>query len=694
MRTLRLAVLAALTLAVAACSDDDDDPGRPSRVTILFTTDEHSHLFAFGNEGADWPLPTTAGDGSLKGGVARRATILNAQRLAATQRGADSVVVSSGDFSQGTLAAVGFMPQNANPADPEAGNPDLGIMYALGYDVVAIGNHEFDWGSAALAGAIHPSALLGQTPPLVLTNVVFDDASPADDALAALYGERGSGKPITRSRITTTIRGIRVGFVSSMGYDAARASAAGAPVHFGLPLTPTTAQADFLAAAAEMIQAEVDSLRAEGVDVVVLLGHGGVSQNPAVPGDDERLAALLSGVDLVLAGHTHLEKGLQLLKDADGRDVPLVAAAPLGLEVGRVELMLHAGGRATLVEDQTAFVPVDSRTVPAQAGSSPIPGALTKVIAGIEAAFLPGTLSLITGGAVTDDPAVAGDLYFWKLCSASFDVVGLRPPGENNALNLDTDAMLAFVNSDALVATLGGSTEIALQNSGGARADFFAGDITMADVYRMAPLGADPTTGTPGYPLVRVFMTTGELFGALDATLMMGGYPLSPAYSQDYYLSPAGLHVEYDPSRPPFDPTAQPGTTGWVTRMALVGSDDTTETAVLYDLDLNPAGWLVNPADLRSLVSTYYVASFAQYFGITLRDQTGTPLASLDDAIVHWPLPGGPTVKDHQALGRYLKGLSDQFGALPPIYDELTLGHVPRRVTCESAVASGWGACP
>jgi 2',3'-cyclic-nucleotide 2'-phosphodiesterase (5'-nucleotidase family) len=664
MRTLSLGLLAALTLIAAGCSKDDDDPGRPGRVTLLFTTDEHSHLFAFGNEGADWPLPVTAGDGSLEGGVARRATILGEERTAATRRGGDSLVVSSGDFSQGTLAAVAFVPSN----------PDLGVMRALGYDVVALGNHEFDLGAAALAAAIGGSASRGEAPPLVLTNVAFDATSTADDALAALYGERGSGKAITRSHIATTVRGLRVGFVSSMGFDAARAAAAGAPVHFGLPITPVTAQADFLAAAAELIQAEVDSLRAEGVDAVVLLGHGGITANPATPGDDERLAGLLSGVDVVLAGHTHLESGVRVLTDADGLEVPLLAAPALGRAVGRVELMLHDGGRATLVEDQTAFLPVDSRTIPLPASLAV--GALERVIAGIEEQFLPGTLYLIEGEPVADDPNVAGDLYFRKLCSTSFDVVGLRQPGENNALNLDTDAMLTVVNG------IGLPTEIALQNSGGVRADFFEGDITMADVFRMSPLGGDPTTGTPGYPLVRVFMSTGELLGAIEATLGMA-YPLSPVYSPDYYLAPAGLSIAYDPSLPPFNP-ANPGEPGWVTRMALVAPDG-SET-VLYDVSANPSsGWTSDPYALRSLVSTYYVASFAQYFGIVLRDETGAPLASLDDAILTWP-GTEYTIKDHQTLGRYLKSACGETGALPSIYDENTAeGDVPRRVVCEGA---------
>jgi 5'-nucleotidase len=676
MRTFRLAALVALTaLAVVGCKKDDEAQ-RPRRITILFTTDEHSHLFAYGNEGADWPLPTTAGDGSLVGGVARRATILSAEREAATLRGGESVVVSSGDFSQGTLAAVAFVPNN----------PDLGLMRALGYEVVALGNHEFELGPAALAAAVGGSVERGEAPPLVLTNVAFDATSPADDTLAALYGERGSGKPITRSRIHATQRGLRIGFVSSMGFDAARGAAAAAPVNFGHAITAATTQADFLASAAAIIQAEVDALRAEGVDAVVMLGHGGITENPAVPGDDERLAALLTGVDLILAGHTHLQSGLRVVTDPDGFGVPLLAAPPLGRAVGRVELMLHDGGRPTIIEDQTAFLPVDSTTVPT--ASTTVRGALAELIAGVEAEFLPGTLSLIEGAPVADDPDVAGDLYFRTLCSTSFPVVGLRQPGENNALNLDTDAMLTLVNG------LGLPTEIALQNSGGTRADFFPGDITMADVYRMSPLGGDPTTGTPGYPLVRVFMSTVELRAALEATLAMGGYPLSPIYSPDYYLAPAGLRVVYDPSRAPFS-MANPAGPGWITRMALV-ADDGAETP-LYDLELSPtAGWTIpDPTVLRSLVSTYYVASFAQYFGIVLRDQTGVPLASLDDAILTWPVEGSPTIKDHQSLGWYLKtACGANGGSLPPIYDEETFGPVPRRVVCESALTTGWGSCP
>src|SRR5690606_31089473 len=108
MRRLTSLSLAFLLLTGAAgmagCSSDDanpapndgtggtggEDAGTDSgdeidgkRLVVLFTSDEHSHIFAFGPELDDWPLATEAGSGTLVGGIARRATILNRERQAA-----------------------------------------------------------------------------------------------------------------------------------------------------------------------------------------------------------------------------------------------------------------------------------------------------------------------------------------------------------------------------------------------------------------------------------------------------------------------------------------------------------------------------------------------------------------------------------------------------------------------------------
>src|SRR5574341_223794 len=98
---------------------------------ILATTDEHSHLLAAAPEKDEWPLPssTTVRDGALKGGIARRATVLERERA----DGVPTVLLSNGDYSQGTLSAVAYT----------VANFDAMLMKKLGYDAVALGNHEF-----------------------------------------------------------------------------------------------------------------------------------------------------------------------------------------------------------------------------------------------------------------------------------------------------------------------------------------------------------------------------------------------------------------------------------------------------------------------------------------------------------------------------------------------------------------------
>src|SRR4051794_20309128 len=58
-------------------------PAEDRHVVVLFTSDEHSHLFAFSPEVDDYPLATSKGTGKLLGGVPRRATVIARERKAA-----------------------------------------------------------------------------------------------------------------------------------------------------------------------------------------------------------------------------------------------------------------------------------------------------------------------------------------------------------------------------------------------------------------------------------------------------------------------------------------------------------------------------------------------------------------------------------------------------------------------------------
>jgi hypothetical protein len=88
---------------------------------------------------------------------------------------------------------------------------------------------------------------------------------------------------------------------------------------------------------------------------------------------------------------------------------------------------------------------------------------------------------------------------------------------------------------------------------------------------------------------------------------------------------------------------------------------------------------------LVSVVTTLYVAAFAQSAGITPRDDLGYPLAQVTSAILTGP---GFHWKDHQALALYIAtSCQANGGTLPASYDEsAAAGHLPRRITCAGAV--------
>ena len=95
-----------------------------SPIVILHTNDTHSRLESY--------LDPVMGD---VGGVVRRNTFIQETR----SQYPNTIVVDAGDFSQGTPYYNLFK-----------GFPEIELMNKMGYDVSALGNHEFDNGSKAL----------------------------------------------------------------------------------------------------------------------------------------------------------------------------------------------------------------------------------------------------------------------------------------------------------------------------------------------------------------------------------------------------------------------------------------------------------------------------------------------------------------------------------------------------------------
>ena len=176
-------------------------------------------------------------------------------------KGAEVILVDAGDFSQGTTYV-----SSTKGADA------VTMMNAAGYDVVTLGNHEFDYGYAQLKENMSKAKF----------KVLCADVFNAD------------GTPIFDANYTyTTKSGVKVGF---FGMETPETQTKANPALIK-GLTFATGDA-FTKAAADQVAALKDA------DVVICLAHLGIDAESA-PYRSTDLYAAVKGIDFIVDGHSH-----------------------------------------------------------------------------------------------------------------------------------------------------------------------------------------------------------------------------------------------------------------------------------------------------------------------------------------------------------------------------------------------------
>lgn len=188
--------------------------------------------------------------------------------------------------------------------------PDVAIMNALGVNVSALGNHEFDLGSPVVAGAIAASGpWAGAKFPFITSNLDFSvdaslrplaDASLGGSAANAFAGKEAAtiGGKIAPYAIVT-MNGEKIGVVGATTYDLlSKTSPNGTtPKDDGDPATSD------LQEVAAYVQASVNALTAMGVNKIIMVDQlDTIDRNKA-------LAPLVSGIDVMVAGGGHERQG-------------------------------------------------------------------------------------------------------------------------------------------------------------------------------------------------------------------------------------------------------------------------------------------------------------------------------------------------------------------------------------------------
>lgn len=251
-------------------------------LVILHTNDTHSQIEEI-----------RAGKGAGNGGVHRRAEYFHE---VLSKYGKDHVLLlDAGDYNQGTPYFTVFN-----------GDLEMEIMNALGYEVVAIGNHEYDNGVDELARRLSKARF--QT---VCANFDFS-GTPLEPYVKPYVIVRKAGKKIGIFGLTLNLKSL----VSAQNLK-------------GVVYMDAFAAADKWA----------DWLKnVEKCDLVIALTHVGYSGYPNQV-SDIALAKASENIDIIIGGHSHtFLKTEKVYPNRNGKDVIIVQTGCQGEYVGRFDI--------------------------------------------------------------------------------------------------------------------------------------------------------------------------------------------------------------------------------------------------------------------------------------------------------------------------------------------------------------------
>ena len=281
----KLGLLLAVILMLAGLASAQDDS---FTLTIMHTNDVHAYH-------------EQQRDGH--GGAARQATVVQQIRAEVDNH----LLLDAGDRFTGTLYHVQYRGQDS-----------VQIMNAIGYDALALGNHEFDDGSEILADFVK-----GLNFPALSANVDFSE----DPSLAGLV------PPAT----VLEVGGESIGVIGLVAPETEILAKPSEYLVFDYDLIGVT-------------QAQIDQLTMEGINKIILLTHIGY-------GVDVAVAQGVSGADIVVGGHTHsllsnryadaLSEYPSVLESASGEPVLVVQASDDTMYLGRLDVEFDADGLLT-----------------------------------------------------------------------------------------------------------------------------------------------------------------------------------------------------------------------------------------------------------------------------------------------------------------------------------------------------------
>ncbi|MFR2403976.1 MAG: bifunctional metallophosphatase/5'-nucleotidase, partial [Eubacterium callanderi] len=379
----------------------------------------------------------------------------------------------------------------------EQGKSTAELLRAVGYDAVCPGNHDFNYGAAALKA-------LGTEEPAVKTE---DSEGRADKAqknfklLNANVVNASDGQNYFQPYMTKTVtRGeevsVKVGVFGLISPDIYSSTA------------PENVKDVRFDDAVEAAKKTVSKLKNdEKCDVIIALTHIGMTEKEGMLSSRD-IAKAVPEINVIIDGHTHAQ-----YDEVVGNTLIAQTGAYFS-NAGIVKIFYEPDSRKIVNTVGRVISPADAEAYESN-------WEVSKIIEDIEARQKP-VLNQVVGK--TDVPL------------------------EGSAIKTYTEETnLGRVITSAYLETTG--ADIAFENCGGIRASIAAGDITKGSVIGVSPFG--------NY-LVTKKITGADLKSILEKSLEMGANNLKayqegkhewPANGGGSYLQIGGMKVAYDPAR-------------------------------------------------------------------------------------------------------------------------------------------------
>lgn len=502
------------------------------------------------------------------GGYARLYTLLQNERASA--KGA-TITLDAGDFSMGSFFQTIYATDAA----------ELRILGDLGYDATTLGNHEFDFRQSGLVDMLNNAVAKGDnTIPIVVGNYY-----PPEEATEVWDAYQNYG--ITQYTIIEK-DGVRFAVFGLIGEDA----------HSNAPMSGMIFE-DPIEKAKEIV-AEIKAK--EDFDYIVCLSHSGTSDDEK-KSEDHNLAKEVDGIDVIISGHTHTT----ITEPIHVNNTWIVSSGSYAENLG----VLKLNGTHQNTDLVSYSLKEVDETVTEDSDIAAIVENYKTVV----------SESYLKNYGLTYDQKIAYSPY-------NFDSTG-GAQADKALGNLISDAYRYAV--EQIEGKDGEYITFTLNAAGVIRGTFSQGYITTSDIFNVLSLGVG-ADGTPGYPLISVYVTGKDLKDALEVDASV--VPLMSAAQ----LYGNGLYWKYNTNRMIFNKIVECGIT----------LPDGT-TAELEDDKLYR---VVTGLYCGQMLSAVEAKSFG-LLSVTPRNKDGSPVTDYDSLIIHDK--DGNELKEWYALASYMQ---------------------------------------